>query len=111
MDAEREQVAGEIGLREPIDFESDLRRRGSRKPRCRAAPTGIGRLDGIDLLPAGTGSPVGTGLVALEAVRLQQLQIGRHNVAASSTTAPGTSVVASRVAGLPARRAFGPTSD
>ena len=35
-------------------------RPGSRKPRCRAAPTGIGRLDGIDLLPAGTGSPVGT---------------------------------------------------
>ena len=37
-------------------------RRGSRKPRCRAAPTGIGRLDGIDLLPADTGSPVGTDL-------------------------------------------------
>ena len=71
---------------------------------------GVGRLDGIDLLPAGTGSPVGR-LVALEAVRLQQLQIRRHHVAASSTTAPGTSVVASRVAGLPSRRAFGPTSD
>jgi hypothetical protein len=111
MDAEREQVAEEIGLREPIDFESDLR--PPREPSASMPGTANGDRATRWHRPASRryGLAGRHRLVALEAVRPQRLQIGRHHVAASSTTSPGTSVVTSRVAGLPSRTAFGPTSD
>ena len=89
VDAEREQVAEEIGLREPIDFESDLR--PPREPSASMPGSANGDRATRWHRPASRryGLAGRHRLVALEAVRLQQLQIGRTTSPRARPRLPG----------------------